>query len=338
MNGIQRYGQNELVEFHEDDKFRVQAAVWLAGYRHNTRLAYAGILRDFFAMWPIAPDAVSADMVTAWKAKLQDTNHMRGTSIAQKLAGLSSYYRHLLKAGLVTANPVTMVERRDLDTSPYGNARPLTRTDFNAIWAELDEDAFSGSLYRALFLTYALTGRRRAEILRLTGSDIQVDGDTVYFRYTKKGGTRERRELPTPAWDAIQNYLSVNGRTLTDEDYIFKPTRDTVSYMTQDGRYVTRTASGHISGTAVSDALKRAAVRAGINQKRVTLHGLRHLAAELYEETHGRGDLRGLQVFLGHANIATTQVYSQALHGDDGTDYDGMAKMLFQGTAVDALT
>ena len=143
--------------------------IWLSGKRPNTRRAYARIVADFFQYANVPPAGVTGDMVNAWKLHLQSLGR-RDTTIAQRLAGLSSFFNHLQrKAGLIDRNPVDMCERGDLDDSPYGNARPMTMTDFQAIWNELDPATPAGAMYRALFLGYTLTGKRRTELLRLHG-------------------------------------------------------------------------------------------------------------------------------------------------------------------------
>ena len=100
-------------------------------------------------------------------------------------------------------------------------------------------------------------------------------------------------------------------------------------------RWVDRAAVGEsaVSGTAVSEALKRAAERAGVNPQRVTIHGMRHLAAALWKKAHGN-DIRGLQSFLGHSNVATTQVYDEVMSSDEKTDYDSMTAALFAGAIM----
>jgi integrase/recombinase XerD len=318
MNAIVTVRQGELIPFTEADKWRRSLAVWLSGERPNTRRAYLRIVADFFQFVPATPDIITSDMATAWKMHLQSLGRSDRT-IAQRLAGLSSYFDHLVREGHLMVNPVSRVERRDLDDSPYGNAKPLSKADFAAIWSELDPARPSDALYRALFTTYALTGRRRAELLNLTGSDIMVDGDAVKYRVTVKGGRVEHKTMPVLAWSEIKNYLVVTGRELVENEPVFQAT--------QHG-------SGRLTGAAVNQALKRAAKRAGVNPDRVTVHGLRHLAAKLWKDAHGK-DIRGLQLFLGHSNVATTQVYDDVLSGDETTDYDGMARALFGAAMVD---
>lgn len=326
------YEQDELVAF-EEHGWRRAVAVWLAGKRPNTRRAYLRIVDDFFQFVNAPPDVVTADHVTAWKLHLQSLGR-KDTTIAQRLAGLSSLFDFLVRDGILQRNPVDRVDRRDLNDSPYGNAKPLSKAEFLKIWAQLDPTTPAGSLYRALFMTYTLTGRRRAELLRLRGRDIMVDGDEVKYRVLVKGGAVKLKTMPRKAWAEIRNYLRVTGRQLVDGDAVFQATQSTAGYVDARGNYVQRSTGDAISGTAVSDALKRAAVRAEVNPDRVTLHGMRHLAAKLWKEEHGN-DMRGLQEFLGHASPSTTMIYDEIMFGDERTRYDAMADNLFGGALAE---
>lgn len=332
-NKLVQYGQDELIPFEDSPAWRRAYVVWLAGKRQNTRKAYGRIVADFFQFANVAPADVTGDMVNAWKLHLQSCGR-RDTTVAQRLAGLSSFFNHLVKTGLVGSNPVHMVERRDLDDSPYGNARPMTMADFTAIWEAIDGTTPTGAMYRALFIGYALTGKRRSELLRLHGRDIDIDGDAVWYRVAMKGGKTERRRMPTVVWQAIRHYLTVAGRTIPpgEDEPVFVATHTTAGYIDGTGRYIARAAGEALSGSAAAEAMKRAAIRAGVNPDRVTIHGMRHLSARLWKQAHGN-DIRGLQLFLGHANVATTQVYDDAMNSDEATDYDAMAAALF-GTAA----
>lgn len=331
-NNLTDYRQGDLIPFDEREEWRRAYYIWLSGKRPHTRRAYTRIVADFFDMFPVPPAEVTGDMVTAWKLHLQSLGR-RDTTIAQRLAGLSSFFAHLQrKAGLIDRNPVDMVERGDLEDSPYGNARPMTMTDFNAIWAELDPSTPAGAMYRALFLGYTLTGKRRTELLRLHGSDLSIDGDKVTYRVTTKGGKVQRRTIPPLVWGAIRKYLEVSRRPCppADDEPLFIATHPTGNYVDARGNYIRRVAGEPVSGTAVAEALKRAAARAGVNPDRVTLHGMRHLAAALWKKAHGN-DIRGLQTFLGHANVQTTQIYDETVFSDERTNYNAMAEALFTG-------
>lgn len=328
-------GQNELIEYVADKAWQRAAAVWLSGKRPHTRRAYGRIVADFlqFAGYPkIQPTEITGDTVNAWKLHLQSLGR-RDTTIAQRLAGLSSFFAHLQrKAGLIDRNPVDMVERGDLEDSPYGNAKPMTKANFQAIMSELDPTTAAGAMYRALFMAYALTGKRRTELLRLHGRDLSIDGDKVTYHVTTKGGKGQRRTIPPAAWAAIRHYLTVAGRTCppAEDEPLFIATHATGNYVDSFGRYIQRATGEPLSGAAAAEALKRAAERAGVDPRRVTIHGMRHLAAAIWKEAHGN-DIRGLQSFLGHANVATTQIYDETVFSDERTDYNAMAEALFMG-------
>lgn len=335
MNELTTYTQDELVQYQDNQAWRRAYAVWLSGKRPHTRRAYGRIVADFLQFANVPPAEVTGDMVNAWKLNLQALGR-RDTTIAQRLAGLSSFFDHLQrKANLIDRNPVDMVERGDLNDSPYGNAKPMTMTDFQAIWNELDPTTPAGSMYRALFLAYTLTGKRRSELLQLHGRDLSIDGDSVTYRVTTKGGKTQRRTIPPAVWGAIRHYLVTAGRSVppADDEPLFIANHATAGYIDAQGRYIQRKAGEAVSGTAAAEALKRAAVRAGVNPDRVTIHGMRHLAAALWKKAHGN-DIRGLQSFLGHANVATTQVYDEVIFNDEKTNYNAMTDALFAGHAM----
>jgi len=62
---------------------------------------------------------------------------------------------------------------------------------------------------RPIILTFVFTGRRRADVFRLTAGDIAFEGSRAYYSYRGKGGKTGRRELPVPALRAIEAWLQI---------------------------------------------------------------------------------------------------------------------------------
>ena len=63
-------------------------------------------------------------------------------------------------------------------------------------------------------MTLILTGRRRAEVLNLTAKDLIQEDEAIYYSYRGKGGKHGKRELPQPAFRAIQQALAAFGKDL----------------------------------------------------------------------------------------------------------------------------
>src|SRR5687767_7985591 len=66
---------------------------------------------------------------------------------------------------------------------------------------------------RAIILTLTFAGRRRAEVMGMTAASIVVE-DRVFYIYRGKGGKTGRRELPEPAYEAIQAWLACSRGSL----------------------------------------------------------------------------------------------------------------------------
>src|SRR5439155_11146910 len=125
------------------------------------------------------------------------------TTIAARIACLSSFYRFLIRMKAAVANPCEQLERpRPVQAPPRG----LGAEEIKKLLAAIP-DTPAGLRDRAIVLTLALTGRRRSEVMNLTADDIQQSGGTMCYLYRGKGGNRGKRELPRPALDAIERWL-----------------------------------------------------------------------------------------------------------------------------------
>lgn len=128
---------------------------------------------------------------------------------------------------------------------------------------------------------------------------MRMRGHLYHFRGKGKSRIDDRAELPEPAYQAMVAYLKAAGRldTIAAEDAVFcavvryDPTRQ-------------------LTGSYVWDVFKSYVRAAGLDE-RVTIHSLRHFAAQIRHE-HG-ASVRDIQRLLRHSSIATTEIYLQAL-------------------------
>jgi len=173
--------------------------------------SYGRMLWPFFADRGLTPDRVKPADVLAWVHGIGKSGRTpSATTVGARIACLSSYFRFLIRMGLVVSNPCDAVERPRAIQSV---ARGYSADEVRRLLAVVP-DTVAGHRDRALLLTFILTGRRRSEVIGLTAGDIAVEGEAVFYSYRGKGGKTGRRELPMPAFEALRATLADAGLSL----------------------------------------------------------------------------------------------------------------------------
>ncbi len=226
----------------------------------------------------------------SWLAGMSEIGYGR-RSIARKLASIRSLYRWLLRTGEVAENPTRLLrtpkQQRDLPKFLDENqVLDLLNAPPEGTWAGLRDRAILELLYS--------TGLRVSELSNLRISDIELSRGVL--RTIGKG--RKERVLPVlpSTVEAIQRWLKV--RPNPPRANAVKPGVDQI-FLNQRGgpltdRSVRRSVEKYVQDTAI--------------RCKVTPHTLRHSFAT-HLLNHG-ADLRDVQELLGHAQLATTQVYT----------------------------
>ncbi len=133
------------------------------------------------------------------------------------------------------------------------------------------------------------SGLRASELVSLPLA--AVPRDAPFLTVTGKGGQQRMVPVSARAGQALSRWVALRGAG-TDSKLLFP----------------SRSGSGHLTRIRLFQLLRALAVRAGIDPEKVSPHVLRHaFATHLLE---GGADLRVLQTLLGHADIATTQIYT----------------------------
>lgn len=172
--------------------------------------------------------------------------------------------------------------------SPQTLPRPVTETDYLAL---LEVGGQMGGVWSPLVGLLTLTGCRVGEAAGARWS--QFDFHEATWRIEGKGSRRRGpkvRVVPLHA-ELMVVLLRWRGESLSP-DWVFPSDRS---------------ASGHLTTGTLQDRLTEACQEAGI--PRATCHRWRHTVATL--GLRRTGDLRGIQTLLGHASLATTQIYTQ---------------------------
>jgi integrase/recombinase XerD len=257
----------------------------------HTLDAYRRDLEDFFGLLTrrrVTPAAAGPDDVVAWMERQRRAGR-KASTIARRMAALRGFYRHLVRERVLARDPTEHIEQPRL-------SRPLPKTLSREAVAALvespDVTTPRGLRDRTMLELLYASGLRASECLALRVGD--VNRSAGYVQCLGKG--RKERLVPIGAealaW--LERYLSVARPQL-----LGARAESPLLFVNPRGRALSRQALWQI--------VLRAARRSGVRQ-RVSPHTLRHcFASHLLE---GGADLRAVQTMLGHADIATTQIYT----------------------------
>lgn len=228
--------------------------------------------------------ALSVPQARAFAAQLHRQG-LAGRSIARALSVARSFYRYLLREGLVAHNPFKGV------AAPKAGKRlpKALSVDQAARLLQIDGDEPLTCRDRALFELLYSSGLRLAELVSINVTDVDLRDATVTV--TGKGAKTRIVPVGAPARTAIQLWLK--------ERAVLAAMGEPALFLGRHG--------GRLGARAVQLRLKQWAVRQGIEVP-MHPHMLRHsFASHLLESS---GDLRAVQELLGHADLSTTQVYT----------------------------
>ncbi len=231
-------------------------------------------------------EAAGRDVLAFLKAQRQRGLSPRTQS--RRVSTLRGFYRFLVREKLVAASPMTRLESpRTWKTLP----KTLTRDQARALVDLPRGQDPQGLRDRAILECLYATGLRVSEVSALTLD--QVDLSVGYVRTVGKGSKERVVPVGTRAQEALGDYLE-NGRPL-----LLKGRRNAHVFLNRFGRRLSR--------QSIWKLVKASCRRAGIPED-TSPHTLRHsFASHLLE---GGADLRSLQMMLGHADLATTQIYT----------------------------
>ena len=238
-----------------------------------------------------------AEAVEVWFADLSRRGLSAATA-ARRRSSARQFYRFVLAEGWRADDP-----SRRLDAPKQGRPLPktLSRDEIERLIAAVAarEGAAGPRLLALIELSYA-SGLRVSELLGLKVEAVRRD--PAYLIVRGKGGKERLAPLNPAAREAIKAWLTARDAKLKGKDGSKPEAPDSPWLFPSSGR------TGHLTPRRFAQLLDEAAITAGIDPARVSPHVLRHaFATHLLE---GGADLRVVQALLGHADIATTQIYT----------------------------
>ncbi|MDP3369000.1 MAG: tyrosine recombinase [Brevundimonas sp.] len=229
--------------------------------------------------------------VEAWYADLGRRGLSPATQ-ARRRSAVRQFYRFALGEGWRADDP-----SRRLDAPKQGRSLPRTLAGDEIerlLTAAAARDGAAGLRLAALVEMAYASGMRVSELLGLKVEAVRRDPAFLIVR--GKGGKERLAPLNASAREAVKTWLiardAARPEKAPDSPWLFP----------------SASARGHLTPRRFAQLLDQAAIDAGIDPARVSPHVLRHaFATHLLE---GGADLRVVQKLLGHADIATTQIYT----------------------------
>jgi integrase/recombinase XerD len=260
------------------------------GLARNTLDAYgrdlAALLSFLGARGCAQPDAVRSDHLVDYLGWLRD-RELRPASVARRFSAARGWLRFLESTGALKASPAGSVRSARL---PRRLPRPWTRDDVRRL-LEAPFEGAAGARDRAMLETLYGAGLRVSELVSLRLAQLNLEGG--YVIVIGKGNKERPVPVGVPARDALRAYLDGPRAMLLDAR------TSPCVFVTGRGRAMSRQGFWKL--------LRRRALVLGLPP--VSPHRLRHsFATHLLESG---ADLRAVQAMLGHADIATTQIYTE---------------------------
>ncbi|HZD10002.1 MAG TPA: site-specific tyrosine recombinase/integron integrase [Candidatus Binatia bacterium] len=270
-------------------------------YSDNTIAAYKNDLTQFrrylhaehgdISRW----HDVSNDTVQAYVRNMKEQPYA-SSSVARKVAAIKSFFHYLAKRDVVSADPT-----KDVDSPKVKKRLPrtLTSEDIEALLAAPMRQKSPKNLRDTalLNLLYA-TGMRVTEIVSLRMQDLDLDRSVLYC----PGKDGHVRALPFngDTRGVLATYLESGRPQLVKND------EEDAIFLNHRGQQLTRQGLWLI--------IKAYARQARLSGD-VTPHTLRHSFAA--HKLESGADLQRVQQLLGHANISTTQIYTQLAEDEE---------------------
>lgn len=232
------------------------------------------------------PASISPDLIREWIVSLMDKGYT-STSVNRKLSSLRSFYKYLLKQGVVDVDPLRKI------TGPK-NKKPLPsflkESDMNRLLDETDfGDGFKGCRDHLIIEMFYATGIRLSELIGLDDKDVDFSASLL-----KVTGKRNKQRL-IPFGDelrgALLEYVNVRSGAVLEKSEAF--------FVKENGERLYK--------NLVCNIVKRNLSKV-VTQKKRSPHVLRHTFATTM--LNNEAELGAVKELLGHSSLATTEIYT----------------------------
>jgi site-specific recombinase XerD len=274
--------------------------LWLRNFiSKQTQRAYTCVFRDFCQFLgvdtPEAFRAVTAAQIIAYRDYLIDTKAMKPRSVRNRLAALSSLFKHLKNEQVIQINPVENIQRPRI-ANEHGSTPAMTAPQVRKLLDAPDITTLQGARDSAILHALGFTACRIAELTALKVGDLYEDQGYFLLLFTVKGGKEHAVEVHHELQQAIRRYLAIADHGTDPNSPLFMA----VKRGRNQGRPLHKDHFAWI--------FEKYRSLAGL-PKTFTPHSLRATCATVALENGA--NLEDVQRLLSHADIRTTQIYDK---------------------------
>ena len=274
------------------------------GAARNTQLAYGRDLNDvqaYLARRGTGFAQADRAMLEAYLIQM-DAAGLAPATRARRLSAVKQLYRFAHEEGWRSDNPALQIKG---PTKRVSLPDALSMADVDALLAAAEtygktaaERARNCCLMQVLYAT----GLRVSELVGLPVAAVRGDPQMLLVR--GKGNKERLVPLSRPARAAIASWLA-------HRDAAQEARKQESGAKPSPFLFPSHGAAGHMTRVRFFTLIKEIAIAAGLDPAGITPHGMRHAFAT--HLLHNGADLRAIQMLLGHADIATTEIYTHIL-------------------------
>lgn len=287
---------DQLAEIPEEE-------IWLAKQKSaRTRRAYRLDVRHFMKSLGISEidqlRSVDHRAVIAWERMQREQQGAAASTIRRRLAALSSLFKHLVRHGVATRNPVVDVERPAINRDE-GSTAAFSKAQARKLLDAPPADTLAGLRDRAILSVGLQVGFRRAEIAALNVGDLHQNRGFDALRVKRKGGRRDALAINPQSAQRIRAYLELAGHDAQHDAPLFRPLR---------GNKKPLDAAGRMDPDAVDRVVRKWAAKIGLDHG-YSAHSMR--ATFITTALENGAQLEDVQKAAGHRDPSTTKLYDR---------------------------
>lgn len=277
--------------------------IWLAAQKSaRTRRAYRLDVQHFMqAIGITAPEQlrqIDHRAVIAWERMQREQEGAAPSTIRRRMAALSSLFKHLVRHGAASRNPVADVTRPAINREE-GSTAAFSKAQARKLLDAPPADTLAGIRDRAILSIGLQVGLRRAEIAALKVGDLHQNRGFDALRVIRKGGRREALAINPQAAQRIRAYLEQAGHADRSELPLFLALRG-------NGKALDLTS--HIDPMTIARMMKKYAAQIGL-KRGYSAHSMR--ATFITTALENGAALEDVQKAAGHRDPSTTKLYDR---------------------------